>query len=160
MAAAVNDLQELYGDTQTCAKLVGLSYMEAKTQGLTRQKSGKGFKYTDSRQRLVADAKLKQRITELVIPPAWHEVWICPSANGHILATGIDEKGRKQYIYHPKWRTMRDLIKFYRMIVFARALPKIRADIDSYLKQRKLSREKVLAGRLWKPTTSMPICMN
>lgn len=142
-------LTELYEDNKSCAKLVGLDYVDAETEGLRRLKHGKGFTYKDSRDRLIADAKLKQQIADLVIPPAWQEVWICPSNDGHLLATGIDEKGRKQYIYHPKWRTMRDLVKFYRMIIFARALPKIRADIDTELRKRALSRKKVMAAMLW-----------
>jgi DNA topoisomerase-1 len=149
MTASLDSLEELYSDNKTCARLVGLTYIEAETEGLRRQKRGKGFIYKDTADQVVADAKLKQRIAELVIPPAWQEVWICPSAKGHILATGIDEKGRKQYLYHPKWRTMRDLIKFYRMIVFARALPKIRREIETHLQHQDLSREKVLAAMLW-----------
>lgn len=117
-------LTDLYNDTKTCATLIGLSYIEGDTAGISRHKHGKGFLYKDHVNHTVADKALKQRIAELVIPPAWQNVWICPDKNGHVLATGIDEKGRKQYVYHPKWRTMRDLIKFYRMIVFARALPK------------------------------------
>jgi len=149
MAASLETLNDLYSDAKTCAKLIGLSYVDGATDGLRRVKRGKGFSYKDSLDRNVNDAKLKQRITELVIPPAWQEVWICSSDNGHVLATGLDKKGRKQYIYHPKWRTMRDLIKFYRMITFARALPKIRRNIDANLKQRPLSYEKVMAVMLW-----------
>jgi DNA topoisomerase-1 len=128
---------------------VGLSYVEDATPGFTRVKHGKGFSYQDTNNQVIADKILKQHITELVIPPAWQEVWVCPSADGHVLATGIDEKGRKQYIYHPKWRTMRDLIKFYRMIVFGKALPKIRKDIEKNLRKRNLDQAKVMAMMLW-----------
>jgi DNA topoisomerase I len=141
-------LSDLYSDNKTCAKLVGLEYIEGETDGITRLKHGKGFRYQHGDSRAVS-ADLKQRIAELVIPPAWQEVWICPAHNGHVLATGIDEKGRKQYIYHPKWRTLRDLIKFYRMIVFASAIPKIRKRIDANLAKRTLSEETVLAAMLW-----------
>lgn len=149
MTESIQQLEALYSDTKTCAKLVGLSYMDGENAGYTRRKHGKGFRYLDSQNQVLADKELKQRITELVIPPAWQEVWICPKPNGHVLATGIDEKGRKQYIYHPKWRTMRDLIKFYRMVIFAKALPKIRADIDADLRKRNLSREKIIGVMLW-----------
>jgi DNA topoisomerase-1 len=149
MTEAVAQLQDLYADTKTCAKLVGLSYVENNTIGYTRLKHGKGFRYLTSTNQMLADKELKQRISELVIPPAWQEVWICPDGKGHILATGVDEKGRKQYIYHPKWRTMRDLIKFYRMIIFAKALPKIRQSIETNLGMPELSRDKVLASMLW-----------
>jgi len=149
MAATAETLNDLYSDAKTCAQLVGLSYVDAASDGLRRVKRGKGFSYTDSRDQSISDTKIKRRIAELVIPPAWQAVWICPSDDGHVLATGVDEKGRKQYIYHPKWRTMRDLIKFYRMITFAQALPKIRRDIDSNLRQKTLSYEKVMAAMLW-----------
>lgn len=144
----VLDLEKLYRDTKTCAKLVGLRYVETE-MGYTRNKHGKGWRYLDSQNRVLADKEIRQRITELVIPPAWQEVWICPHANGHVLATGIDEKGRKQYIYHPKWRTMRDLIKFYRMILFGKALPKVRVEIEKDLHRRTLDREKVVGTMLW-----------
>ena len=149
MTDDLQDLQALYSDTKTCAKLVGLRYVNGDDSGYTRRKNGKGFAYLDSQNQVLADKELKQRITELVIPPAWQEVWICPQPNGHVLATGIDEKGRKQYIYHPRWRTMRDLIKFYRMIIFAKALPKIRADIEASLARPKLDRMKVIGVMLW-----------
>lgn len=148
MNPTVETLNELYTDAPHCAQLIGLHYIEAEAAGLTRTKHGKGFTYRDAKNHR-PNATVVKRINELVIPPAWQEVWICPSPKGHVLATGIDDKGRKQYIYHPKWRVMRDLIKFYRMITFASALPKIRRDIDRHLRQRKFSREKVLAVMLW-----------
>ena len=144
----IDNLHELYGDAQRCAQLVGLEYIDAEAPGLTRIKRGKGFAYRDTRNR-AASAAVQKRIAELIIPPAWKAVWICPSTKGHVLATGIDEKGRKQYIYHPKWRTMRDLIKFYRLITFARILPQIRRTIDTHLRQRKFTRAKVIAIMLW-----------
>lgn len=143
------DLEKLYDDAKTCAQLVGLSYVANDSKGYTRRKQGKGFIFLDSKNQALIDKELKQRITGLVIPPAWQNVWICPKPNGHVLVTGIDEKGRKQYIYHPKWRTMRDLIKFYRMIIFAKALPKIRAEINKGLSRRNLDRKKILATMLW-----------
>ena len=149
MTDALAQLENLYEDTKTCARLVGLSYITNESKGYTRKKHGQGFRYFDSNDQVLVDKKLRQYITELVIPPAWQEVWICPDDKGHVLATGIDKKGRKQYIYHPKWRTMRDLIKFYRMIIFAKALPDIRSTIDKDLGRRELDRQKVLAVMLW-----------
>ena len=149
MAENLAQLEDLYSDAQSCAKLVGLRYIGTDVAGYTRKKQGKGFRYLNARNQVLADKELTRRITELMIPPAWKEVWICPSQNGHVLATGIDEKGRKQYIYHPKWRTMRDLIKFYRMLLFAKALPDIRAEIETWLRKRTLGREKVLGTMLW-----------
>jgi DNA topoisomerase-1 len=149
MTPTVDTLHDLYSDTKTCAELVGLTYIDNEEVGILRQKHGKGFIYKDRRGRALTDKKLKQHIAGLVIPPAWQEVWICPRLDGHILATGIDDQGRKQYIYHPKWRATRDLIKFYRMITFAKALPKIRRSIDTSLKKPGLSHKKVMAAMLW-----------
>jgi DNA topoisomerase I len=86
-----------------------------------------------------------KRIRSLVIPPAWEMVWICPRANGHLQATGIDAKGRKQYKYHPTWRAVRDEAKFEKLLSFAEALPKIRAQVDEDMRRPNLTREKVLA---------------
>jgi DNA topoisomerase IB len=85
------------------------------------------------------------RIHELVIPPAWQDVWICPYPGGHIQATGIDDKGRKQYLYHPRWRARRDQEKFDDMTRFARALPRMREAVGRDLARDDLSREQVLA---------------
>lgn len=145
----ITELNDLYKDPEQCAKLIGLAYIDQEAIGFTRVKSGKGFAYRDINGKTIIDQKLKESITSLVIPPAWQQVWICPNGKGHVLATGIDEKGRKQYIYHPKWRTMRDLIKFYRLLVFAAALPKIRAVISKNLDRTDLDRDKVLAVMLW-----------
>jgi DNA topoisomerase I len=148
MTLTIDTLSDLYSDTKTCAKLIGLSYIEDDATGFTRHKHGSGFSYRDLKDQTIVDKKLKAAITELVIPPAWQDVWICPSQDGHILATGIDERGRKQYIYHPKWRTMRDLIKFYRMLVFGAGLPTIRKAIDTNL-SKDVSHDSVLATMLW-----------
>jgi DNA topoisomerase-1 len=149
MPTDLDELAQLYGDSKSCARLIGLNYVNGEKEGIQRVKRGKGFAYKDTADRIIADKKMKARIAELVIPPAWQEVWICPTENGHVLATGIDEKGRKQYIYHPRWRTMRDLIKFYRLIIFAKSLPKIRREIDKHLAKNPLSYQKVLAIMLW-----------
>ena len=148
MPATVDKLNDLYSDAKTCAKLVGLNYVEGEPEGISRHKQGKGFTFKLS-GKVVTNEELKRRIMKLVIPPAWTDVWICPNEKGHILVTGVDQRGRKQYIYHPKWRTMRDLIKFYRMIIFASAVPKIRKDIDRNLAKHKLTQEKVIAAMLW-----------
>lgn len=148
MTAKIDDLAAIYNDARTCAELVGLHYVDDETEGIVRRRHGKGFSYAHKGS-AIRDKKFKKRIAELAVPPAWQEVWICPDLGGHILATGIDERGRKQYIYHPKWRTVRDLIKFYRMIVFARCLPKIRRETASNLKKRSLSLEKVVAAMIW-----------
>lgn len=147
--AIAANLEALYGDTPACAKLVGLQYVDSAAAGYARQKHGRGYRYVDSQHKTVTGKALLNRIAALVIPPAWQDVWICSSPNGHVLATGIDEAGRKQYIYHPKWRTMRDLIKFYRMITFAKALPRVRAEISHALSGRGLNGQKILGTMLW-----------
>jgi DNA topoisomerase I len=94
--------------------------------GIARHRHGRGFRYVDEEGRRVADRAVLRRIDELVIPPAWRDVWICPYPGGHIQATGIDERGRKQYLYHPRWRVRRDQEKFADMVRFAEVLPALR----------------------------------
>jgi DNA topoisomerase-1 len=87
-----------------------------------------------------------QRIKSLVIPPAWTDVWICTDPRGHLQATGRDARRRKQYRYHPRWREVRDEVKYGKLIAFAQALPRIRQRTDSDLRKNGLQREKVLAA--------------
>ena len=113
--------------------------------GFTRRRRGRGFEYLDASGKRLATPATIQRIRELVIPPAWKDVWICPDPWGHIQAVGADAAGRKQYLYHDRWRTHRDRQKFERMVGFARALPPLRTRIARHLKRRALDRERVLA---------------
>lgn len=113
-------------------------------RGLTRSRRGRGFSYADADGAPVKDLEAILRIKALAIPPAWQEVWICPDPLGHLQATGIDAAGRKQYLYHPRWRERRDREKFDHMVAFARALPRLRkrvlADLgDGDLDQRRVS---------------------
>jgi DNA topoisomerase I len=126
----------------------GLTYVSDLDPGIRRLKAGLGFNYKDAKGQAVGDEATLDRIRKLAIPPAWSDVWIAPTARGHIQATGRDAKGRKQYRYHDKWRTQRDGGKFDRLIAFGRALPKLRARIDRDLALRGLPREKVLAAVL------------
>ncbi len=114
--------------------------------GLARRRRGRGFEYRDADGARVEDPEVLERIAELVIPPAWEDVWICPYPGGHIQATGIDQRGRKQYLYHPRWRARRDQAKFDDMVQFARALPPLREAVARDLARADLSREQVLAG--------------
>ncbi|MBP7651317.1 MAG: DNA topoisomerase IB [Phenylobacterium sp.] len=125
---------------------VGLTYVNDDDAGITRIKAGDGFTYRDTDRRPVRDVATLARIKALVIPPAWTDVWICPSARGHIQATGRDQKGRKQYRYHSDWRQDRDLAKYERVIAFGRALPRLRKRVKADLARRGLPREKVLAA--------------
>ena len=113
--------------------------------GYARRRCGKGFMYLDEDGERITDAEIVARITALVIPPAWRDVWVSPDPFGHIQATGIDDAGRKQYLYHPRWRERRDQAKFDDMVEFARALPALREVVDHDLALGDLSREQVLA---------------
>ncbi len=123
----------------------GLRYVTDTKPGITRKRRGKTFAYYDAKGNTIKDADQLARIKGLGVPPAYENVWICPYANGHIQATGLDARGRKQYRYHAKWREVRDRSKFEHVLAFGAALPKIRAQVESHLRQRSLSRERVLA---------------
>jgi DNA topoisomerase IB len=114
--------------------------------GITRRRRGKGFEYLDEEGKRITDAEVLERIAELVIPPAWENVWVCPYPMGHIQATGVDAAGRKQYLYHPRWRELQDQKKFNSMIEFARALPAMRERVEHDLKGDGPTRARVLAA--------------
>lgn len=122
-----------------------LRYSTDSEPGIRRRRAGSGFTYLMPNGRGVSDAAILDRIRKLAIPPAYRDVWICRDAAGHIQATGIDARGRKQYRYHPKWRAVRDAHKFERMMEFGRALPRIHRRISRDLKLRGMPRERVLA---------------
>ena len=130
-------------DPVESARLAGLRYVTETGPGIHRRRAGRGFAYLNGHGP-VRDASTLARIRSLVIPPAWREVWICPSPAGHIQAVGRDARGRKQYRYHPRWREVRDETKYARVLAFARALPRIRARVNADLGRRGLPREKVL----------------
>ena len=113
--------------------------------GITRRRRGRGFEYFDQDGERVTEPEVLARIAELVIPPAWEDVWICPYPGGHIQATGVDDRGRKQYLYHQRWRERQDQKKFDDMVVFARALPELRERVAADLARTQLDRERVLA---------------
>jgi DNA topoisomerase-1 len=127
-------------------ELSGLTYVNDDDAGIARVEGRTGFSYRDAKGAKVTDERTLARIRALAIPPAWTNVWICRSAKGHIQATGRDQRGRKQYRYHPDWRTSRDSAKYDRMVDFGRALPQLRAAVEADLARRGLPREKVLAA--------------
>jgi len=127
------------------ARAAGLRYVSGDQPGISRKRTSKGFRYVDAGGKPVRDPDTLARIRALAIPPAWEQVWICPHANGHLQATGRDARGRKQYRYHSRWRSVRDEVKYERMLAFGRALPAIRAAVDAALSLPGLPREKVLA---------------
>lgn len=132
-------------DPTDAAKSAGLRYVTDTLRGIARRLDGERFAYLDAHGEPVTDEATLGRIKSLVIPPAWTDVWICPLANGHLQATGRDAKKRKQYRYHPRWRSVRDEVKYERMLKFGKALPQIRRTVDAALSLPGLPREKVLA---------------
>jgi DNA topoisomerase-1 len=136
---------EIAPDPEKVAEEAGLRYVSDEKCGYSRKRKGEDFEYFDTEGKRIRDEKRLLRIRRLAIPPAYTDVWICPSANGHIQATGRDARGRKQYRYHERWREVRDENKYERMVVFGKALPKIRRQVNRDLKRRGLPREKVLA---------------
>ncbi|HEX5852298.1 MAG TPA: DNA topoisomerase IB [Solirubrobacteraceae bacterium] len=125
--------------------------------GIARRRRGRGFEYRDPAGERIDDPEVMERIHELAIPPAWREVWICMDPRGHLQATGLDAAGRKQYLYHERWRTHRDRLKFDSMVAFGKALPRLRRRVARELRRERdggkaaplapeeLTRERVLA---------------
>jgi DNA topoisomerase-1 len=132
-------------DPHESAQEAGLRYVSDEKPGIRRRRAGKGFRYRRPDGSAVRDEQTLRRIASLVIPPAWTDVWISTDPRGHVQATGRDAKGRKQYRYHPRWRSARDETKYERMLAFGAALPAIRAQVDDDLRRPGLPREKVLA---------------
>ncbi|HUS05702.1 MAG TPA: hypothetical protein VMZ52_05385 [Bryobacteraceae bacterium] len=132
-------------DPLKSASVAGLRYVLDEGPGITRVKKRDTFEYFDPDGKKLTDEGELKRIRSLVIPPAWTEVWICPSASGHLQAVGRDAKGRKQYRYHPEYRKVRDQTKFGRMLAFGAALPKIRKRVEDDLNLPGLPKSKVLA---------------
>ncbi len=127
------------------AARAGLCYVSDAAPGIRRRRCGRGFTYFDPEGNRITDPDERARLEALVIPPAWTDVWICPDPNGHLLATGRDDRGRKQYRYHPDWERVRNEVKYNRMALFGEALPQIRARAAHDLGLRGLPRDKVLA---------------
>ena len=123
-----------------------LHYAVDTEPGFHRVRRGRGFVYGNGSKHVIRDRATLKRIAALRIPPAWTDVWICPSPNGHLQGTGRDSRGRKQYRYHDRWTATRDELKYDRMIAFSNALPRIRRRVTRDLKRTGLPREKVLAA--------------
>jgi len=144
--AGSSDVPTPETDPKVAAQQAKLRYVSDVEPGLLRSKAGKGFTYRDGEGKTVKDPETLARIRSLAIPPAWKHVWICRHPNGHLQATGRDARGRKQYRYHPRWRSVRDETKFDRMLAFARALPKIRKAVDADLSKPVFTKRKVVAA--------------
>ncbi len=140
-----DDAAGILVDGPDAAKAAGLRYVTDARPGIRRKRAGKHFSYLGLDGRPIRDAGELVRLKALRIPPAWTDVWICPTPRGHLQATGRDARGRKQYLYHAQWRAVRDETKFHRMVLFGETLPMIRNWIERDLARPELSREKVLA---------------
>ncbi len=136
---------KIVADAIDAAEEAGLRYVSDDRPGYTRKAKGEDFDWLDADGEPIRDEQRLLRIKRLAIPPAWTEVWVSPLANGHIQATGRDARGRKQYVYHDRWREVRDENKYDRIISFGKTLPKIRRRIARDLKLAGLPRNKVLA---------------
>jgi DNA topoisomerase-1 len=136
---------EIVTDPEEAAEEAGLRYVSDDQPGYTRKRRGKKFVYFDTEGKEIRDENRILRLNRLAVPPAYTDVWICPSPNGHLQATGRDDRGRKQYRYHERWRAERDENKYEKMVVFGHTLPKIRRRLARDLKRRGLPREKVIA---------------
>jgi DNA topoisomerase-1 len=136
----------LVSDPVESAKAAGLRYVTDQQPGICRVRVGERFVFRDPQGVAIRDRTALARIRSLALPPAWTDVWICPAVNGHLQATGRDAKGRKQYRYHARWREVRDETKYWRMLAFSDALPRIRRRTSQDMAKPGLPREKVLAA--------------
>lgn len=123
-----------------------LVYSSDRDAGLRRVVIRKTVVVQSIRGRRIRSQRVLKRIAALVIPPAWTDVWICPDPRGHIQATGRDQRGRKQYIYHSSWREVRDQTKYDRLIDFAESLEPLRRHVDRDLRRPALDKRKVVAA--------------
>lgn len=138
------EMAKIIKDPVKTAEAANLVYVTDGTPGIVRQKKAKDFSYSIGEEKIKDENHLK-RIKSLVIPPAWENVWICALENGHLQATGIDVKLRKQYRYHPAWNALRNHTKFYRLLEFGKALPAMRLQLEKDLSVPGLTQQKVLA---------------
>ncbi|HEX9754540.1 MAG TPA: hypothetical protein VGA42_02485, partial [Gemmatimonadales bacterium] len=135
----------LFTEPVEAARAADLRYVSDDQPGIRRRRNGTGFSYVGADGRLVRDTQTLSRIKALAVPPAWTEVWICPSPSGHLQATGRDARRRKQYRYHRRWREVRDETKYSRLVLYGRSLPRLRARVRRDLRLPGLPRDKLLA---------------
>ena len=133
-------------DASHAARAAGLRYVCDEEPGIRRRRCGRGFSYVDASGETVRDKDVRRRIADLAIPPAWREVWICTCEDGHLQVTGRDEQGRKQYLYHPRWRLHRERVKYERLQEIGPQLPVLRQAVGRALDESGLGHERVVAG--------------
>ena len=144
LSVPISKMRMIATDAKKCAKAAHLIYVSDLEQGIKRIKKGKGFTYSYKNKK-VTDEEIIKRIKHLVIPPAWKNVWICYTENGHLQATGLDVKNRKQYRYHALWNELRNQTKFSRLLLFGEKLPLLRLQLEKDLSRKELCLEKILA---------------
>lgn len=145
METALKEPTESVHEAMQMAKDAGLKYVNDSRPGFTRERKNDKYQYFRQDGTLIEDEKIITRINKLIIPHVWTKVWICPQQNGHMQATGLDSKNRKQYRYHKEWDKIRNENKFDKMMAFGTLLPDIRKKIEAHLSKKELSREKVLS---------------
>ncbi|USA40114.1 DNA topoisomerase IB [Pelagerythrobacter marinus] len=123
-----------------------LIYVDDDLPGISRRRAGRGWAYYDPQGKLIRDPEERRRLNAIALPPAYRDAWFCPAPNGHILATGIDARGRKQYRYHPEFRAARESEKFDGCLAFGGLLPLVRKRVESDLSGRRLTRERAIAS--------------
>jgi len=123
-----------------------LIHVEDSLPGISRERINDGWRYRDAKGILIRNAAEIRRLNAIALPPAYEDAWFCPDPNGHILATGYDARGRKQYRYHPEFRLAQEASKFDRCAAFGHALPQLRARLDSDLARRNLCRERIVGA--------------
>lgn len=138
-------IKSIIGNAEKSAQAINLVYVNNNEKGIRRVRKGKQFTYLLNERKSVKDKTTLNRIKSLVIPPAWENVWICHLENGHLQATGVDTKKRKQYKYHTLWNSLRNHTKYFRMLQFGKVLPAIRLQVEKDLALPGLPVEKVLA---------------
>ena len=143
MSLSSDEINELIGNPQLSAEKANLIYTSENDLCINRQKRGKGYQYLKDGEPV--ESEVAERIKKMVIPPAWKDVKICPHDKGHLQVVGVDAKHRKQYMYHPDWSRIRNQTKFYKMAVFGKVLPNIRAQVEKDLRMHGMPRQKVLA---------------
>jgi DNA topoisomerase-1 len=144
--SSVPEPELLLQDGVRAARAAHLEYARLDAPGYGRKKRGSGFSYHDETGRPIKSRRVIERIRELAIPPAWTEVWICPSPLGHVQATGRDAKGRKQYRYHERFRALRDGAKYHHILRFGHKLPELRRSLARDLRRPGLEQSKVLSA--------------
>lgn len=144
MTLTSDEINDLINDPAQAASIANLIYISEANLSVTRKKCGRGYSYNREGKKIMTGREL-DRYKSLVIPPAWRNVRISHLVNGHLQVVGLDEKSRKQYMYHPTWSELRNKTKFFKMITFGKALPKIRKKVDEDLDQKIMNERKILA---------------